>query len=119
MANKSTKRDITILNPMFPIPDGTDEFEYDEDAEIIVALDEQTLEEGYDSILLDDPDAFSEPGVDDDIDYSDILEAPEIYGVIEQIVRIGPDGSQRIDVVLDVQDITGAVNYEKRVAKLS
>lgn len=42
---------------------------------------------------------------------------PAILSVKEQIVKFMPDGTAKIDVILEVQDIAGAVEYDIRVAK--
>lgn len=42
---------------------------------------------------------------------------PAIIGVKEQIVKFMPDGTAKIDIILEVQDINGAVEYDIRVAK--
>jgi hypothetical protein len=42
---------------------------------------------------------------------------PAIITVKQQVVKIMPDGTSKIDVVLEVQDIPGAVEYDIRVAK--
>lgn len=49
---------------------------------------------------------------------SDLTPAtPAILSVKEQIIKFAPDGSAKIDVILEVQDIDGAVEYDIRVAK--
>lgn len=42
---------------------------------------------------------------------------PAIVSVKEQVIKFMPDGSAKIDLVLEVQDIEGAVEYDIRVAK--
>ena len=42
---------------------------------------------------------------------------PAILSVKEQIIKFMPDGSAKIDMVLEVQDIEGAVEYDIRIAK--
>jgi hypothetical protein len=42
---------------------------------------------------------------------------PAIIGIKEQIISFQADGTAKIDVVLEVQDIDGAVEYDIRVAK--
>jgi hypothetical protein len=42
---------------------------------------------------------------------------PAILSVKEQIVKFMPDGTAKIDLILEVQDIQGAVEYDIRVAK--
>lgn len=42
---------------------------------------------------------------------------PVIISVKEQIIRFQDDGTAKIDVILEVQDVEGAVEYDIRVAK--
>ena len=42
---------------------------------------------------------------------------PAIIGVKEQVVGFNPDGTTKIDLVLEVEDVEGAVEYDIRVAK--
>lgn len=52
------------------------------------------------------------------LEQSDPIPAtPAIIGVKEQIITFQPDGTARVDIVLEVQDIEGAVEYDVRVAK--
>lgn len=42
---------------------------------------------------------------------------PAIISVKQQIVKFMPDGTAKVDVVLEVQDIPKAVEYDIRIAK--
>lgn len=42
---------------------------------------------------------------------------PAIISVKEQIVKFMPDGTAKVDVVLEIQDIAKAVEYDIRIAK--
>jgi hypothetical protein len=42
---------------------------------------------------------------------------PAILSVKEQIIKFQPDGTAKIDLILEVQDIEDAVEYDIRVAK--
>jgi hypothetical protein len=55
--------------------------------------------------------------VDDDVAGDDTsLEAPENFSVVEQIVRIGPDGNAVVDVIIEFVD-DGHNEYDIRVTK--
>ena len=47
----------------------------------------------------------------------DILDPPGSMEIISQTVRTAPDGRQVIDVVIEVEDIAAATDYEIRVTK--
>lgn len=54
---------------------------------------------------------------DEDLEGEDFLEVPNELVILSQTVRTAPDGSQVIDVVIDVEETIGAVDYEVRVTK--
>lgn len=75
---------------------------------------------------IPEPDADIDPQFDTladddselDIDSNeDVLGAPASFEILSQTVRTGPDGKQVVDVVVDVEDIEGAENYEFRLTK--
>lgn len=49
---------------------------------------------------------------------NDTLPTPQYILVLNQVIRIAPDGKALVDVTIDVEDIPGITNYEVRVAKL-
>lgn len=118
MASNSIKRDQHVLDPMFLIPDGMDEFVYDENEDT----------GGSDDDLEDDTTiAATESGVVDDFEVVDEgdegyngggVETPEILGIVSQTIRTKDDGSQVVDVIVEVEDIPGVSKYEVRVAKV-
>jgi hypothetical protein len=104
MAQRSVRRAATEIDPMFEIPEGVDELVY--------------IDEGYE--VDDDELDGTGDGTISIVDETDGSQGPEtiapyIKGIIEQIVRRQADGSQVIDVVLDVTDIFGANDYEVRL----
>jgi hypothetical protein len=74
-----------------------------------------------DEDMVDDYDPYLETGSDD----SDTVEArgvdealgvPDSFSIISQTVRTAADGSQVIDIVLDLEEVPNAINYEVRVS---
>lgn len=61
---------------------------------------------------LDDSSELDEEEISGDI------ETPENIDIISQDVRTAPDGRQVIDVVIEVTDVVGAINYDVRITKL-
>lgn len=53
----------------------------------------------------------------DEEEVGDELGVPGTFEVISQTLRTAPDGTQVVDVVVDVEDIEGAVKYEVRITK--
>lgn len=65
-----------------------------------------------------DVEGFSNESTESVLQSSDPNPAvPAIISVREQIIKFQPDGTAKIDVILEVQDIAEAVEYDIRVAK--
>jgi hypothetical protein len=45
------------------------------------------------------------------------LPTPQTLTIVSQTIRIAPDGSSLVDVVIEVEDIPGVSNYDVRVTK--
>ncbi len=45
------------------------------------------------------------------------LAAPSVFYIIDQKLRRGPGGFQVVDVVVQVEDVVGALEYEFEIAK--
>lgn len=106
MAEKSVKRTTTELDPMFYIPEGVDEFVYDDrDFDYDASAAEESID---DSFVVDDGDA----------DYFDGPATPEIVEVISQTIRTTAAGNQVVDLVVEVEDLPGLSKYEFRVTKI-
>lgn len=48
-----------------------------------------------------------------------VPQAPAILGIKEQIVIFNPDGTAKIDLILEVEDVDTAVEYDVRVTKVA
>ena len=57
-----------------------------------------------------------ESELDDDYDDEE-LGVPGTFTIVSQTVHNAPDGSQVVDVVVEVEDVDGAVKYEVRITK--
>lgn len=42
---------------------------------------------------------------------------PNSIQIVQQTVRTAPDGRQVVDIVIEVEDVPGALNYDIRVTK--
>lgn len=111
MASTPVQRKVTPIDPMFPIPAGTDELVYATTS----ALDSMRLDGPVDSYTGNpiDPNQSQLP-VMGQID----VPTPSIIGVVSQQVRRAPSGENVIDVVLEVSEVVGAIKYEFRVTKI-
>lgn len=107
MAKRSVRREITQIDPLFPIPDGVDELVYRDDGEVslLEILDDAGLG-------VDDLD-----GAFDDTNYENDPDTPQIIGIVSQLVRRTSVGNSVVDVIFEVEDIAGVTDYELRVTE--
>lgn len=54
----------------------------------------------------------------EELEGEDFLDVPNEIVIISQAVRTAPDGSQVVDVVIDVEEVSGLVDYQVRVTKV-
>jgi hypothetical protein len=104
-----------VLNPAFFLPpdvidvrvaDTSDPSQEDE-----VTYDDVV---DVDDILVEDTPNVS---IDDDGEGGEILPTPQWMTIIEQQVRISTDGTAVVDVIIELEDVTGATEYDVRVTK--
>jgi hypothetical protein len=86
------------VSPIFNLPDGLLDYEYEDFYNPTGFVD-------YDDEVLVDEQPIGG------------LPTPNALTVVEQIIRTLPDGSQVVDVVVEVDDVEGAVKYEFRIVK--
>ncbi len=94
-----------VINPQFFLP--PDVIDMRSGYADIVEEDDVSVDDVYDA---DDPIV----GGDDNDENG--LAAPENFSVVEQIVRIGPDGNAVVDVIIEFED-EGHNEYDIRVTK--
>lgn len=97
----------TVLDPRFPIPTGAEnEFEHD----VQITLDEDDISVEYDTneFVEGDSDAVDVPG--------NVLDTPESITIVSQKLRRAPGGQNVIDIVIEIGDVDGAVDYEIQIA---
>lgn len=114
----ATDTRIVQVDPNFPLPDELQFAVYAEDTPVILVGDDAEGE--------DNDDAFSDVTVvvesDDNSEIledesSDELDTPTNIAILSQTVRTGTDGRSVVDVVIQVDEVFGAVKYEVRVTK--
>lgn len=64
-------------------------------------------------IVVDTPNV----PIDDDGEGAEVLPTPQWMQIIDQQVRIAPDGKAVVDVVIELEDVTGATEYDVRMTK--
>lgn len=109
MAERVQSDKPRVLDPNFAIPEGVTNFTYKE----LTDGDESALE-----VRSNDEAPVSDISVEDselDGESDDTPDTPFIYGIVSQVIRTAPDGSQVVDVVLDVDDIDSTEEYNVRI----
>lgn len=120
MAKRSTPSDKILIDPLFGIPEGAeDQFTLTKDE--VDTEDFVDIDELVNDVITPDYQDGSEIFVYED--NSDdlggvVLEIPDDYSVISQTLRRAPGGQQVVDIVIETEDIDGALNYEIQVTKL-
>lgn len=110
MAKNPPRRRHKKVSRRFPIPEGFDEFSYD-DWEIINAPDSEVAE---DLELDSNPDIeFVDESYSGE---SHFVPTPTITNVLPQVLRRAPGGMNVVDVVIEAEGQDG-LSYELRVTK--
>ena len=117
MAKRATSPDKILLDPLFPIPEGAEETftRAKEQSDIDIETHDITsiaddFGEGY----------FDEGEIDPDLGNDTepiVLDTPTDFAVIDQKIRRAPGGQMVVDIIIEVEDIDGATNYEVQVTK--
>lgn len=76
--------------------------------------DEDFVGEVIDDFTDEDPENDDQDNYDEGS--IDVLDVPSVYSVVEYLPRTAPDGTQVVDVVLEIQEVPRAVTYEVRLA---
>ena len=111
-----------VLNPQFFLPPDVIDVRVGDSAEP-VEDDGITYDDVIDAddVLTDGstPDVPDTPNVptDDDGEGAEVLPTPQWMNIIDQQVRIAPDGKAVVDVVIELEDVTGATEYDVRITK--
>lgn len=105
---------VRQIDANFNIPEGLKNVEIKPEVEEDDS--EHYLEDSVDFDLQDDS-ASEEESERDDKWGQEELQPPDSMTVVSQTLRTAKDGSQVVDVVIEVPDVPGAVNYEVRISK--
>lgn len=113
MAKRSTSSDRIIIDPLFTIPEGAE----DQFSTSINEIDEISLESDEFEFYGDEnlQDGYEEG--DEHENETGALDTPDGYTIVSQTLRRAPGGQQVVDLVIEVNDVAGATNYEVQVTK--
>jgi hypothetical protein len=102
----------TELDPNLDLPPDLKNIKFISNPDNNIEMGDATADIDIQSETLDDDDSLT-----DDEAMVDVLEPPGSFQIISQTIRTGLDGSQVVDVVVEVEDVPGAVSYNVRVSK--
>lgn len=112
MARRAVREQKDQINPLFFIPDGVEELEYD-DSTVDISADEIDENEFSVNIDIDVSGSLDSSGANDATD----LEVPQVQDVFSQTIHMDASGKEVVDVVFDVTPVFGVTSYEMRVVK--
>ena len=113
MAKQSVENSKTLLDEMFSIPEGVTDLQYPDAGEYSVS------ESDYDAELIIDDEFVESDEMDTYISPVGALDTPQVLEVLSpQEIRMSPAGDEVVDIILNVDDVYGAGNYEVRVTKV-
>lgn len=108
-SGKIIQEPTTTIDPRFFVPPG------------VIDVRERTADESaqiydVDTTVVSGEDV--QPPAPDSINDGTRLATPSSITVVTpQTVRFAPDGTQVVDVILEIADVEGATNYDVRVTK--
>lgn len=98
------------LDPLFTPPTGAEDSFHVDTTKVIIAPS-QSPGVGVQGIS-------GMPIVDMNGESSYTLETPDAIYIYDQKLRRAPGGQQVVDVVIDVEELVGAIEYEVQIAKV-
>lgn len=123
MVNTNISPSTRIIDPRLDVPEGLSTFTYPDKP-----LDDNIVDANQistdDSNLVDTiaPTTLAAAGATTTTNTGSIsttgLAVPDAVTVVSQTVKTSPSGQQLVDIVIDVTDVPGAVNYEVRITKI-
>lgn len=106
-----------VIDPQFYVPEDVTGIRPATTEDLIPDDPDQDYLSGvdYDVEILNDGDVSINDGTGS-IDTVDVLQTPQTISIVSQTVRFTPDGQSVVDVVIAVEDVLGATNYEVRIS---
>lgn len=98
-----------VIDSIFFVPEDIVGVRQATEEELVPSTDDE-YDDGSTEYSLDvdeETDVLDTPGT---------LQTPQYVNVVSQTVRFTADGRSVVDVVLDVENVPGAINYEVRVS---
>lgn len=117
MAKSNQIQGPSYLDPMFEIPEGL--VNYQHSTVPTGSATDYVTDEEIESDLAD-TEVSDEVDIAVQIDPEEVpnLDIPNEFTIVEQVIRTLPSGMQVVDVIIEVEDVPGAINYDFRVVKM-
>lgn len=103
---RSANNDEVIVNPLFPIPEGLRDFVYS-DREFPFDPDVNSATSDTEDVSLGEEGEGEEE--------QEVPAVPKTFKVVKQTIRTKADGSQVVDLTVEVEYVKGAEKYEFRI----
>lgn len=114
-SNEIIKKPDIVIDPNFPLPPGIVDARYPDEEEIDQNEIDQTTEDG--DAVVSSTIGFVEPEEDPAENNPIILYPPDSLAVVSQTVRMGDNGQQVVDVVIEVLDVDSSIQIDVRMSK--
>lgn len=114
-SNEIIKKPDIIIDPNFPLPPGVVDARYPNEEEVDQGTVNETTSDG--DLLVAPNIEFVEPVEDQDVNDISVLYPPDNLAVVSQTVRMGDNGQQVVDVVLEIFDVGESIQVDVRMSK--
>lgn len=109
MSKRQSAQPKRVLDPLFTPPTGAEDSFHVDTTKVVIVPQAQGVGinglTGVNVVTSGDESKFA-------------LDTPDAIYIIDQKLRRAPGGQQVVDVVIDVEEIIGAVEYEVQIAKV-
>jgi hypothetical protein len=114
-SNEIIKKPDVIIDPNFLLPPGVVDARYPNEEEV----DQNEIDQAtFDGDGIQTPDIeFLEPVEETEDNDPTILYPPDSLVVVSQTVRMGENGQQVVDVVLEILDVDASIQIDVRMSK--
>lgn len=114
-SNEIIKKPDLIVDPNFPLPPGVVDARYPNEEEVDQGDVDETTFDGDASIEANIE--FVEPNEGQEDNDPTTMYPPDSLAVVSQIVRMGDNGQQVVDVVLEILDVDASIQIDVRMSK--
>lgn len=120
--NNVAQSSPTTLDPNFFLPPGVVDLRYINEEDVSDSMNDVSVDPSAGDTLDEIGGAVIDVGdgevlPTDGQPTTNYLQAPSTMSIVSQTVKVAPDGRFVVDVVIDVEDVPGAANYEVRLSK--